>query len=156
MTRKEIQAVTEKVYNKVTKRYGESNHHQTLPYVTIEDTPYSDEEVPKELYGEYCSMFNEITLYWKNIPSIEVLIRTLVHEYQHYLQSPSWMTRYYKMGHIYNTHPYEVAAFGEEERWMEFLDDTMASQYMSKKDVSKLKKIKNNLFNPIIFRIFTN
>ena len=147
MNRNTIQNVTETIYNKVINRYGESNHHETLPYVAIEDTPYSDEEVPKELYGEYCSMFNEITLYWKNIPSIEILIRTLVHEYQHYLQSPGWMTRYYTMGHSYNTHPYEVAAFNEEEKWMEFLDDTMAYQYMSKKDVSKLKKIKNNLDN---------
>jgi len=121
MTRKEIQQVTEEVYNKVIEKYGESKYHNHLPYVAIEDTPYSDEEVPKDLYGEYCSMLNEITLYWKNIPSLEVLIRTLVHEYQHYLQSPSWMKRYYTMGYNYNDHPYEVAAFNEEEKWMEFV-----------------------------------
>jgi hypothetical protein len=121
MTRKEIQQVTEEVYNKVIEKYGESKYHNYLPYVAIEDTPYSDEEVPKDLYGEYCSMLNEITLYWKNIPSLEVLIRTLVHEYQHYLQSPSWMKRYYTMGYNYNDHPYEVQAFNEEEKWMEFV-----------------------------------
>lgn len=121
MTRTEIQTVTEEVYNKVIEYYGESTHHEYVPFVAIEDTPYADEDVPKDLYGEYCSMLNEITLYWKNIPSMEVLIRTLVHEYQHYLQSPAWMTRYYKMGYGYNDHPYEVAAFNEEENWKNFI-----------------------------------
>jgi hypothetical protein len=121
MTRKEIQAVTEEVYNKVIEYYGESKYHKHLPYVSIEDTPYSDDVVPKDLYGEYCHMINEVTLYWKNIPSLEVLIRTLVHEYQHYLQSPQWMVRYYKMGYKYNTHPYEIAAFAEEENWKTFV-----------------------------------
>ena len=122
MTRKEIQKITEKIYNQVIDYYGESNHQDDVPYVAIEDTPYSDSKVPKDLYGEYCSMMNEITLYWKNIPSLEVLIRTLVHEYQHYLQSPSWMTRYYKMGYGYNDHPYEVQAFNEEENWKMFVE----------------------------------
>ena len=121
MTRKEIQTITEQVYNKVINHYGESNHHEDVPFVAIEDTPYSDADVPKDLYGEYCGMMNEITLYWKNIPSLEVLIRTLVHDYQHYLQSPSWMTRYYKMGYNYNDHPYEVQAFDEEENWKLFV-----------------------------------
>ena len=40
MTRKEIQAVTEEVYNKVIEYYGESKYHKHLPYVSIEDTPY--------------------------------------------------------------------------------------------------------------------
>jgi hypothetical protein len=121
MTRKEIQKVTEEVYDKVIEKYGQSKYHKFLPYVSIEDTPYSDEEVPKDLYGEYCSMMNEITLYWKNIPSLEILVRTLLHEYQHYLQSPRWMKRYYTMGYHYNDHPYEVHAFNEEEKWTEIL-----------------------------------
>jgi len=121
MTRKEIQQVTEEVYNKVITHYGESNHHTYPPFVAMEDTPYSDEEVPKDLYGEYCSMLNEITIYWKNIDSLELLIRTLVHEYQHYLQSRIWMKRYYNMGYNYNDHPYEVAAFNEEENWKLFI-----------------------------------
>lgn len=121
MTRKEIQRITEEVYNKVINHYGESKYHEDVPFVAIEDTPYSDADVPKDLYGEYCGMMNEITLYWKNIPSLEVLIRTLVHEYTHYLQSPSWMKRYYNMGYNYNDHPYEVQAFDEEENWKLFV-----------------------------------
>lgn len=119
MTKEEIQQVTEKIYNKVIEKYGESKHQSHLPFISIEDTPYSDEDVPKDLFGEYCSMLNEMVLYWKNIPNIEMLARTIVHEYQHYLQSPSWMKRYYNMGYGYNDHPYEVQAFSEEENWVD-------------------------------------
>ena len=121
MTRQEIQTVTEIVYTKIINHYGEAKHHNHPPYVSIEDTPYSDDEVPDDLFGEYCSMMNELIIYWKNIDSLEILVRTLVHEYQHYLQSSSWMTRYYNMGYNYNDHPYEVYAFNEEERWKEFI-----------------------------------
>ena len=121
MKREEILQVTENVYNKIIEHYGESKHYNRTPYVSIEDSPYSDEEVPDELYGEYCSILNEIVLYWKNITSLELLIRTLLHEYQHYLQSPSWNRRYYNMGYDYNDHPYEVRAFNEETRWKEFI-----------------------------------
>ena len=30
------------------------------------------------------------------------------------------MKRYYDMGHDYNTHPYEVAAYAEESNWKIF------------------------------------
>ena len=49
--------------------------------------------------------------------SREHIIQTLVHEYQHYLQSPSWFKRYYDMGYGYNDHPYEVQAYAEEKNW---------------------------------------
>jgi len=121
MTRQEIIEVTERIYNNVMDHYGESKHHSFFPHVSIEDTPFSDSDVPEDLYGEYCSMLNEITVYWKNIPSVEHLTRTLVHEYQHYLQSSSWMKRYYTMGYSYNDHPYEIAAFDEEKNWKLFI-----------------------------------
>lgn len=121
MTKKDFKELTAEIYSRIVDHYGESRHHETLPYVAIEDSPYSDAKVAKDLYGEYCGMMNEIVLYWKNINSIELLARTLVHEYQHYLQSRSWMKRYYNMGYNYNDHPYEVAAFNEEENWFKFI-----------------------------------
>lgn len=120
MTQKEIKKIVFEVYEKITKHYGESNHQQSIPYVVFEDSPYDDADDP-DLIGEYCSMMNEIVVYWKNISSPEVLIRTMVHEYQHYLQSPSWMTRYYKMGYGYDNHPYEIQAYNEEENWVKFV-----------------------------------
>jgi hypothetical protein len=122
MTKEKFKIFTETVYPKIVEKYGESKHYSYIPYIGIEDSPYSDTKVPKDLYGEYCSLVNEIILYWKNINSKELLIRTLIHEYQHYLQSPSWTTRYYKMGYEYSNHPYEIKAFKEEENWVYFVN----------------------------------
>jgi len=49
------------------------------------------------------------------------IVETLVHEYQHYLQSPLWMKRYYTMGYNYNDHPYEVQAYNEEKNYKLFI-----------------------------------
>jgi hypothetical protein len=111
VTKQDIAELTSKYIEVVEKYYGESNHQETTPYVCVADCDFDD------IKGEYCHLFNEIIVYWENICSLEELIRVIVHEYQHYLQSPSWMTRYYKMGHSYNSHPYEVAAYAEEENW---------------------------------------
>lgn len=120
MKRTEIQSITEKVYEKVVSYYGKSKHFNTTPWVAIEDSPYDDAD-DADLIGEFCSMGNELVIYWKNIKSKEDLIRTIVHEYQHYLQSPSWMKRYYNMGYGYSNHPYEIAAYKEEENWKNFI-----------------------------------
>tara|TARA_R110000868_G_scaffold302923_3_gene563475 strand:+ start:183 stop:554 length:372 start_codon:yes stop_codon:yes gene_type:complete len=111
VTKQDIANLAEKYIKTVEEYYGESNHQETTPYVYIGDCDFTD------VKGEFCHIINEITVYWENIGSLEELIRVIVHEYQHYLQSPSWMTRYYKMGHTYESHPYEVAAYAEEENW---------------------------------------
>lgn len=111
VTRKQIMEYTEKYIEHIEKVYGLSNHQVCTPYL------FMSGEKRDDIKGEFCHLFNEITIYWKNITSLEELIRTLIHEYKHYLQSPSWMTRYYKMGYTYDNHPYEEAARKEEENW---------------------------------------
>jgi hypothetical protein len=111
VTRKQIIEYVEKYLAQVENVYGKSKHQQTTPYV------YLSKDVIDNIKGEYCYILNEITIYYRNINSLEELIRTIIHEYQHYLQSPSWMTRYYRMGYDYTNHPYEVAAYNEEENW---------------------------------------
>jgi len=111
VTRKQIIEYVEKYIGEVENHYGPSKHQQTSPYIFL------SKDVIDDVKGEYCYMFNEITIYYKNITSLEELIRTIIHEYQHYLQSPSWMTRYYRMGYDYSNHPYEIAAYNEEENW---------------------------------------
>lgn len=105
---------------KISDYYGFSKFQETTPYISLEDSLYSDSE-NEDIVADYCFMHNEIQVYWKNIRSIEHLIRTLVHEYQHYLQSPSWMTRYYNQGYSYDNHPYEIKAYKEEESWNKFI-----------------------------------
>jgi len=120
MKLKEIKKFINKVYPKIEKHYGFSKFQECTPYVEIHHSPYSDSKDP-HLVGEYCWDDNSLIVYWKNIKSKKQLIETLVHEYQHYLQSPSWMKRYYTMGYNYNDHPYEVAAYDEEKNWKKFV-----------------------------------
>ena len=67
--------------------------------------------------AEYDRIDNSIVIYYPQMTSRKQIIETLIHEYQHYLQSPSWFTRYYNMGFEYNNHPYEIAATKEELNW---------------------------------------
>jgi hypothetical protein len=119
LSKNKVEAVAQLYLDKIIETYGLSNHFDSEPYLMLEDKVYAD-GTDKNLKGEFVSDFNEIIVYWKNIKSEEELIRTLVHEYTHYLQSPSWMTRYYNMGYDYSDHPYEIQAYMEEENWIEF------------------------------------
>jgi len=111
VTPEELVEITSKVLTEVENTYGFSNYQPSLPHIYLSGDDIDGTK------GEYCFIINEITLYYTNINSMEELIKTLIHEYQHYLQSPSWFTRYYNMGYSYNDHPYEVQAYKEEEKW---------------------------------------
>lgn len=120
MNKGDITHLVHKYFDKISSYYGDSKFQSETPWLVIEDSPYSDSD-DSDLIGEYCSMHNELIVYWKNIKSTEDLVRTLIHEYQHFLQSPSWMTRYYKMGYGYNNHPYEVIAYTKENEYKLFI-----------------------------------
>jgi len=103
---KELETFINSKLKKVAKHYGYSNFQSTLPYLEIikSDEIWADDDEfgtkskskdDEELKGWYESMDNTLTIVIDNIKNRRDLIRTIVHEYQHYLQSPSWMTRYY-------------------------------------------------------------
>jgi len=129
MKLKTIQKIVQEVYPKIEKYYGFSKFQECTPYIDYETSIYgrlSGEEDDGTMGeqspdAEYCSMENAIFIYYPKMKSKKHLIETLVHEYQHYLQSPSWMKRYYNMGYNYNDHPYEVAAYDEEKNWKKFV-----------------------------------
>jgi|TARA_R110000823_G_scaffold278412_2_gene396840 hypothetical protein len=112
-----VKRLSKQYLEKCIEVYGESKHHQTTPYIEYQPYVYSVYCKDDNPEAEYIFDYNTIVIYYKNIEDTEHLARTILHEYQHYLQSPSWMTRYYNMGHYYSDHPYEVAAFAEEENW---------------------------------------
>ena len=68
--------------------------------------------VTSDLLGEWVSSDNEITIYVNEIDSLKEFIQTIIHEYVHYLQSPSWYTRHWnrKPNQKYFDHPYEAEA----------------------------------------------
>ena len=138
MTKEEVQKIVDEVYPKLEKHYGVSKFHECTPYVELhhniylriigEDLEMNDEDYPVEVeeFGEcdpaaeFDRENNTIVVYHPKMNDRKEVIETLVHEYQHHLQSPIWMKRYYDMGYNYSTHPYEVAATKEESNWKMF------------------------------------
>lgn len=127
MTEQKVNDIINEVFPKIEKHYGFSKFHECTPYVETHRNiyeRYSGEEGAQGeedgCHAEYCNMNNEIIVYYPNMKSRKHIIETLVHEYQHYLQSPSWFKRYYNMGYDYGNHPYEVAAYNEEKNWKLF------------------------------------
>ena len=78
-------------------------------------------KVNKILVTLSINMMNEISVYWPQMKSRKMIIETLIHEYQHYLQSPSWFKRYYNMGYEYHNHPYELQATQKEQDYKLFI-----------------------------------
>jgi hypothetical protein len=133
---KELEKFINSKLNKVAKHYGYSNFQSTLPYLEIitSDEIWADDDMEfygsttkskseddTELKGWYESMDNTLTIVIDNVKNRRDLVKTIIHEYQHYLQSPSWMARYYNMGYEYSNHPYEVAAYAEENNYKMFM-----------------------------------
>ena len=129
MTLEKIKRLTDKIYPKIEEHYGMSKFQECTPWVEFEHSIYArlmgepevePEDGEQNPDAEYDSMDNSIILYFPKIKSKKELIECLIHEYQHYLQSPSWMKRYYDMGYHYWNHPYEVAALEAEKDWKLF------------------------------------
>ena len=113
--------LSEKYLKRIEEIYGYSKFHECSPYIEFEPYLFSKYTGEDHTEAEYIHDYNSIILYYRHIRDEKHLAETLIHEYQHYLQSPSWMTRYYKMGHCYSDHPYEVAAFEEEKNYEKVL-----------------------------------
>lgn len=128
MTREEVHQIVEEVYPKIEKYYGYSKFTpECTPYIELHHNIYArysgEEDAQGEedkCHAEYDRIDNSIVIYYPQMKDRKHIIQTLVHEYQHYLQSPSWMKRYYNMGFRYDNHPYEVAAYAEEKNYKIF------------------------------------
>ena len=132
MIESEVQKIIDEVYPKIEKYYGLSNYHNCTPFIELHPNIYIRltgdrnyyfliaSEVESNPDAEYDRYDNEIIIYYPRMETKRHIIETLIHEYQHYLQSPSWMVRYYNMGYDYNNHPYEVAATKAEGNWKTF------------------------------------
>ena len=119
-----VREVVKKALPKIKKYYGMSNYQDSYPYISFEESVY-DRPLKKgeeeDTEGEFVFQDNEIVIYYPNMKSKKHVVQTLIHEYQHYLQSPRWFQRYYNMGYRYDNHPYEVMALNEEKNYKRFL-----------------------------------
>ena len=119
MKQKEITKIVNKVYPLISANY-KSNAKVEL-YSNIFDRlnaiPAMDEH---ESYAEYSWSHNKIYLYTDNLNSEEDIIRSLIHECVHSTQSYELYEAYYKCKLDYETHPYEIEAEHEEEKWKKY------------------------------------
>jgi len=113
MNKKEIEKLAVEYLDKCIDLYGESKWYSHTPYLSLESSPMSD-EYDLDLKGEFINDENEIIVYLRNIRSKEDLARTIIHEYIHYLQCPTWLTRYNNKC-FYDKNPYEIQAFNAED-----------------------------------------
>ena len=128
LSKKEVEEIINEVYPKIEEHYGISKFQECSPYVEVQRNIYEKYSGIEGMEGgendtchaEHCSMMNEITIYYPQMKDRKMVIQSLVHEYQHHLQSPSWFKRYYNMGYDYSNHPYEVQATNEEKNWILF------------------------------------
>ena len=129
MTKDKVLKIIDEVFPKIENHYGFSKFQECPPYVELHKNiyeKYSGEEGASGdedgCHAEYCSMMNEISIYYPNMKSRKMIIETLIHEYIHYLQSPTWFKRYYdQYGHDYTTHPYEIEATSFEKDYKLFI-----------------------------------
>ena len=124
MRLKKIELLAQKYLDKCVEIYGLSKHQDTTPYLEFETSIYARLSGEEGMEGEqmpdaeYDNLTNSIIVYYPKVENEQHLAEIIINEYQHYLQSPSWMTRYYRMGYRYDNHPYEVAATKEEKNWL--------------------------------------
>ena len=128
MIKEKVQNIIDELFPKIEKHYRFSKFQECTPYVELHKNIYEkysgiegytgDED---KCHAEYCSMMNEISIYYPQMKSRKMIIETLIHEYIHYLQSPTWFKRYYNMGHDYVSHPYEKEAISFEKDYKLFI-----------------------------------
>jgi len=74
-----------------------------------------------ESYAEYSWDSNKIYLYTDHLNNEEDIIRALIHECVHSNQSYDIYEAYYSECELdYDTHPYEIEAEYEEEKWRNY------------------------------------
>ena len=120
MKQKEITKIINKVYPLISVDY-KSNAKVEL-YSNIFDRlnviPAIGED---KAFAEYSWDTNKIYLYTNHLNSEEDIIRSLIHECVHSNQCYDIYEAYYEECDLdYDTHPYEIEAEYEEEKWRNY------------------------------------
>ena len=119
MKQEEITKIVNKVYPLICTDYNSTalvDFHKNI-YERLGGIPAMDEH---ESFAEYHWDTNKIYLYTDNLNSEEDIIRSLIHECVHSTQSYDIYKAYYKCDLDYETHPYEIEAEYEEEKWKKY------------------------------------
>ena len=104
-----------KVFDWCIAHYGLSKYYKEYPILIIS---YSKSRTP---HGEFFLEDSEdlsdadeihIAMYIYNLKSTVEIVKTMIHEYKHYLQNATWLTRYHRTTD-YTKNPYEIEAENE-------------------------------------------
>jgi len=93
----------------VKNKLGKSEYFDTYPELEFDDELHY-------LSGEFRDDWNSIVLYPLSLSNEEELMRTLVHEYKHYLQDPVLFEEY-KQKFDYYSNPFEIEAYEFENNF---------------------------------------
>lgn len=113
MKRDDIEKLCEVILEWCVKKFGESKYHDEIPLVLVETT--LDGITSKDpIKGEYDPYDNYIWVSSSKNRSVRQYARTVLHEYRHYTQHPSWIRRYLSVvGHKKSPYEREATAFEE-------------------------------------------
>jgi hypothetical protein len=127
MDKEEIQQIIDKAYPLIQRYFGKGK--KSYPKIELHRDIYArlsgDEEQSGEhsstSIAEYDEKANEIYIYYPNIKNEEDLLRSLIHEYTHYLQDLTQLKiQVYAQNYDYNSNPIEIEAHDNENKWQMF------------------------------------
>ena len=127
MTQDEIQQITDLAYPDIQKYYGKGKrdyppvkfHHDI--YARLSGDEKQSGEHSSTTKAQYDENTNVIWIYYPNMENEEDILRSLIHEYTHYLQNITPLkTRVANQQYTYDTNPYETEAHENEENWETF------------------------------------
>ena len=114
-----IQEIVNKIYPKISKDYNSNAKVELYSdiFTRLNSISAMEEE---ESYAEYSWSHNKIYLYTNHLDNEEDIIRSLIHECVHSNQCYDIYEALYECNLDYDTHPYEIEAEYEEEKWKNY------------------------------------
>ena len=127
MDKKEIQQtiniaypLIQRYYGKGKKPYPKIELHRDI-YARLSGDPEQSGEHSSSSIAEYNEIANEIYVYYPNIKNEENLLRSLIHEYTHYLQDLTPLKiQVHAQNYNYDKDPHEIEAHNNENNWQMF------------------------------------
>ena len=121
MNKDKISKVVDKVYPQIVNKLGGKQAKIKLHHDIYERLgAINNEEFSENPSAEYDYSDKTIYLFYTSIDSTEEIIKSLLHEHTHSMQSKKLFKLIYECGHIYSTHPYEKQAKKAELNWKEY------------------------------------
>ena len=125
MTQDEIQQIVDYAYPKIIDYYGKGS--KPIPPVELHFDIYArlsgiedmEGEASKTTKAQYDEETNVIYIYYPNMESVEDILRSLIHEYTHYLQNITPLKK--NIDTTYDKSPYEQEAHKNEDIYIDEL-----------------------------------